>query len=67
MPRVITFCRQYDLFKHKSGPYYFTVLPSAPDLSKYQVVDMYTRCTETTVKEEIITSLILVKSMETYV
>ena len=56
------FCRQYDqcsimyrMFKHKLGPY-FTVPPSAPDLSKYQVVDMYTRCTETTVKE--------VKSME---
>ena len=66
MPRVIIFCRQYDqcsiMFKHKLGPY-FTVPPSAPDISKYRVVDMYTRCTETTVKEEIIT----VKSMETCV
>ena len=60
--KVIIFCTHYDqcsimyrMFKHKLGPY-FTVPPSAPDLSKYRVVDMYTRCTETTVKEQIITS-----------
>lgn len=30
--------------------------PSAPDLSKYCIVDMYTRCTETSVKESILKS-----------
>lgn len=62
MPRMIIFCRQYDecstmyrLFKHFLGEK-FTNPPSAPDLSKYRLVDMYTRCTEARVKEEIIHS-----------
>ena len=35
---------------------HFTILASAPDLAKYRVVDMYTRCTETHVKETILKS-----------
>ena len=62
MPRMIVFCRQYDeysamykLFRHYLGER-FTIPHSAPHLAKHRVVDMYTRCTETTVKEEILKS-----------
>ena len=62
MPRMIIFCKQYDqcssmygLFKHYLGEN-FTIPSSAPDLAKFRVVDMYTRCTETSVKEEILRS-----------
>ena len=57
LPRVIIFCKQYDqcsamysMFKYYLGPH-FTISPSAPDLSIYRVVDMYTRCTEASVKQ----------------
>ena len=47
MPRIIIFCKQYDqclamysLFKLYLGPN-FTNPCSAPDLSKYRLVDMY--------------------------
>ena len=62
LPRVIIFCKQYDqcsamysMFKYYLGPH-FTISPSAPDLSKYRVVDMYTRCTEASVKQTILNS-----------
>lgn len=62
MPRMIIFCKQYDqcsamysLFKQYLGPD-FTNPSSAPDLSKYRLVDMYTRCTEAEVKESILDS-----------
>ena len=62
LPRMIIFCKQYDqcsvmyaLFKQYLGPN-FTSPPSAPDLSKYRLVDMYTRCTESEVKESILES-----------
>ena len=60
MPRTIIFCKQYDqcsamysLFKQYLGPG-FTNPTSAPDLAKYRLVDMYTRCTEAEIKESII-------------
>ena len=62
MPRMIVFCKQYDqcsamysLFKQHLGPN-FTIPSSVPDLSKYRVVDMFTRCTEAEVKESILNS-----------
>ena len=45
----------YSMFKHYLGPN-FTIPPNAPDLPKYRVVDMYTRCTESHVKEKILDS-----------
>ena len=62
MPRVIIFCKQYDqcslmyrMFKYHLGPH-FTIPSSAPDLSKYRLVDMYTRCTDVSVKQTILNS-----------
>ena len=62
MPRLIIFCKQYDqcstmyrMFKYYLGSH-FTIPPSAPDLSKYRVVDMYTRCTEVSIKQTILNS-----------
>lgn len=62
MPRMIIFCRKYDecssmyrLFKNFLGER-FTHPPNSPDLAKYRLVDMYTRCTEARVKEEIVHS-----------
>ena len=34
----------------------FTDSPGCPDLSRYRVVEMYSRCTETTIKESIMQS-----------
>ena len=59
---MIIFCKQYDqcsamylLFKQYLSPN-FSIPCSAPDLSKYRLVDMYTRCTEAEVKEVIFES-----------
>ena len=61
-PRMIIFCKQYDqcsamyrMFKFNLSPH-FTIPPSAPDLSKYRVVNMYTRCTEASIKQTILNS-----------
>lgn len=62
MPEMIIFCKQHDqcsamysLFKQYVGPN-FTNPTSAPDLSKYRLVDMYTKLTEAEVKEVILES-----------
>ena len=60
-PRTIIFCRRYsecsiiyNIFEHSlKGE--FTDPPNAPNLVKYRLVDMYTKCTEADIKEEIIT------------
>lgn len=56
MPRMIIFCNKYDqcsamysLFKYYLESK-FTSPPNSPDLIKYWLVDMYTRCTEVKVK-----------------
>lgn len=62
MGRMIIFCRTFDdcatlyLFFKKHLGKDFLFPPDAPDLSKYCVVDMYTSCTETSVKNQIIKS-----------
>ena len=62
MPRIIIFCKKYDecssmyaMFKFYLGKN-FTSPPNSPDLTKYRLVDMYTRCTEVKVKEAILNS-----------
>ena len=52
MPRIIIFCRRYDecftmyhMLKSHLGNE-FTEPRGAPDITKYCLVDMYTRCTE---------------------
>ena len=60
--KVVIFCRTYDECSHmyllfrqylKAN---FTDPPGCPDLSRYRVVEMYSRCTETTIKESIVQS-----------
>lgn len=62
--KTIVYCRYYKevtemyevfvkLLKEK-----FTNPPGAPNLSKYRLVDMYTKCTENSVKEKIVTSFV---------
>lgn len=62
MPCVIIFCKRYDecstmyrLFRSYLGEQ-FVVPRGAPDVTKYRLVDMYTRCTEACVKEDILQS-----------
>ena len=62
MPRIILFCKCYDqcsllyhAFKVELNDS-FTYPSGAPDLAKYRLVDMYTRCTEAKVKESILSS-----------
>lgn len=62
IPRVIIFCKRYDecstmyrLFRSYLGEQ-FVVPRGAPDVTKYRLVDMYTRCTEACVKEDILQS-----------
>ena len=62
MPRIIVFCKRYDecsrmyhLFKYYLRDL-FTELPGAPNLPKFRLVDMYTKCTEGDVKEAIVES-----------
>ena len=61
MPRTIIFCRRYSecahmytLFQNALGVN-FTEPAGAPNLVKYRLVDMYTKCTEPSIKEEIVT------------
>ena len=60
MPRTIIFCRRYvecaqiyGLFQQYLNES-FTDPPGAPNLVKYRLVDMYTKCTEPVIKEEIV-------------
>lgn len=62
MPRTIIFCRRYvecsqmySLFQQylKSD---FTDPPNTPSLVKYRLIDMYTKCTEPSIKEDIVTA-----------
>ena len=60
MPRTIIFCRRYmecaqmyTAFEELLGDN-FTEPPGAPSMVKYRLVDMYTKCTEVTIKESII-------------
>lgn len=60
MPKTIIFCRRYNecaeiysLFQQYLGEE-FTEPPNAPDLVKYRVLDMYMKCTEPSIKEEIV-------------
>ena len=59
--RLIIYCKRYGevsnvyrFFKRKLGKN-FTVPACAPDLPGFRLVDMYTKCTETSVKESIVT------------
>ena len=62
MPRTIIFCRRYrecahimyQLFELLLGDE-FTHPPKAPNLVRYRLVDMYTKCTEGNIKEDIVT------------
>ena len=52
MPRIIVFCKRYDecsrmycLFKYYLRDL-FTEPPGAPNLPKFRLVDMYTKCTK---------------------
>ena len=60
MPRTIIFSRRYvecaqiyGLFQQYLNEN-FTDPPGAPNLVKYRLVDMYTKCTEPVIKEEIV-------------
>ena len=62
MPRIIVFCKRYEecsrmyrLFKYYLK-HSFTEPPGAPNLVKFRLVDMYTKCTEGDVKEAIVES-----------
>ena len=62
MDRITIFCQTLDdcsilhlFFKNRLGKD-FLYLSDAPDLSKYRLVEMYTSCTETGVKNQIIAS-----------
>lgn len=62
MPRLIIFCKRYEecsrfnrLFKAYLGERY-TDPPGTQNLVHYRLVDMYTRCTESDIKEGIIRS-----------
>lgn len=61
MGRTIIFCRTYDevtdiyyFFKQQLG-FGFTDPPGAPDLTQFRLVDMYTHCTDQSVKDKILT------------
>ena len=61
MPRTIIFCRRYKecahmyhIFEQLLGDQ-FTHPPNAPNVIRYRLVDMYTKCTEANIKEDIIT------------
>ena len=47
----------YEMFKNKLG-FHFTNPPGAPSLPKYRLVDMYTSCTENSLKEQIMSSFV---------
>lgn len=61
MPRTIIFCKRYRECAHiysifeQSLRTEFTDPPNAPNLVKYRLVDMYTKCTEASIKEDIVT------------
>lgn len=62
-PRMIIYCRQYeecaDLyihFKEQLGPEFMEPC-GAPDMPGYRLVDMYMSCTDSSVKEKILTGL----------
>ena len=58
--QLLTYKRicQYDeyVLKHYLGQH-FIIPPSATNLSRYRVIDMYTRCTETSVREAILSTI----------
>ena len=61
-PRMIIYCRSIDdcanlylFFESKLGPH-FTHPVGAPSLFKYRMVEMFTSCTDDTVKTQIINS-----------
>ena len=61
MPRTIIFCRRYrecaemySIFEHSLHTE-FTDPPNAPNVVKFRMVDMYTKCTEASIKKDIIT------------
>ena len=62
MPRTIIFCRRYVECARMYGLFEqylsdsFTDPPGAPNIVRYRLVDMYTRCTESVIKEEIVSS-----------
>ncbi len=60
MDRIIIFCRKYSevtsIYSHfkRSLSKNFTEPREAPDLSRYRLVEMYTRCTQESVKDTIV-------------
>ena len=59
--RMIIFCRRYkecaqmySMFEHALQTE-FTDPPNAPNIVKFRLVDMYTKCTEASIKEDIVT------------
>ena len=70
MPRTVIFCRHnvecaqiYSLFQQYLKAE-FTDPPNAPNLVKYRLVDMYTKCTQPSIKEDIVTAFQIL--MENY-
>lgn len=64
----IIYCKKYDevtmiyrFFKKNLGKK-FTVPSSAPDLPGYRLIDMYTKCTEATVRKSIVASFSVAES-----
>ena len=60
MPRTIIFCRRYmecaqmySAFEELLGDN-FTEPPGARSIVKYRLVDMYTKCTEVTIKKALL-------------
>ena len=60
IPRTIIFCRHYMECAQMYSTFEellakdFTEPPGAPNMVKYRMVDMYTKCTEAKVKEDIV-------------
>ena len=66
MGRIIIYCRKYDevtalyhFFKDK----YFTHPPGSPDLVENRLVDMYTHCTHSSVKDKILAQFLRVSPL----
>ena len=61
---MIVYCRQYKEVTEMYQLFYeklhekFTSPPGAPNITKYALVDMYTRCTEVAIKKKIVSAFV---------